>query len=53
MTNKSEIWIGGKHSVESVINKKKRKIFKIVTLKENNYLEENNIKYEIKSLHKS
>ena len=49
MTNKSEIWIGGKHSVESVITKKKRKIFKIVTLKENNYLEENNIKYEIKS----
>ena len=47
MTEKSSIWIGGKHSVEACINNKKRKIIKIVSLKKIEDFEKKKIKYEI------
>jgi 23S rRNA (guanosine2251-2'-O)-methyltransferase len=49
MTEKSSVWIGGKHSVEAAINNSKRTILKIVTLTKNEKLDQKNIKYEIKN----
>jgi len=43
------IWIGGKHSVEAAILKKKRKILEVVSLQKNKFLDDNKIKYEIKN----
>ena len=49
MTEKSSIWIGGKHSAYAAINNKKRKIIKIVSVNKNEDLEKKKIKYEIVS----
>lgn len=49
MSNKNNIWIGGKHSVETAITCGKRKITQIITLKKNKFLDQKNIKYEIKN----
>jgi len=49
MNNKRGFWIGGKHSVESVIKKNKRTIIQIVTLQPNEFLNKKNINYEIKN----
>ena len=49
MENQNGIWIGGKHSVEAAILKRKRKIIQVVALQKNKFLDEQNINYEIKS----
>lgn len=50
MQNKNRLWIGGKHSVELAILSKKRKLFQVVSLKKNKFLDDLKIKYEIKTI---
>jgi 23S rRNA (guanosine2251-2'-O)-methyltransferase len=49
MQSQNGIWIGGKHSVEAAILKRKRKIIQVVALQKNKFLDEQNINYEIKT----
>jgi 23S rRNA (guanosine2251-2'-O)-methyltransferase len=49
MIKHSGFWIGGKHSVEAAILKKKRKIIQVVALKKNKFLDDHCNNYEIKN----
>lgn len=47
--SKKEFWICGKHSVYSALLSKKRRVFKVISSIENNFLKKNKIKYQIKN----